>query len=248
MKIFGGCEVRKNLKFKYGKNLLANNKNYFYEYHISNNNYQIDTPTNTTCTIYIIKSKPDSKISIANKNYLLKRGMSFDHIKNKKVILDKKNVEFLLVGSFKSDKKCKLKITNYLKHYKVKKPWGYELWINGDKSKYVLKEIMIKKKFQTSLQYHRKKTETNMIFNGKAKLIYRSKKNKILENTSTKDLSNTNLNSVSLVDVKPYNLHRIKALTDIKLYETSTNHLDDVVRIMDDSNRKSGRIHAEHKK
>ena len=59
MKILGGCEVRKNLKFKYGKNLLANNKNYFYEYHISNNNYQLDTPTNTTCTIYIIKSKPN---------------------------------------------------------------------------------------------------------------------------------------------------------------------------------------------
>lgn len=248
MRILGGCEVKQNLKFKYGRNLLANNKNYFYEYHKSNNNYQIDIPKNTACSIYIIKYKPNSKILIADKKYPLKKGMSFNQIRNKKVSLNKKNVEFLLVGSLKENKNCKLKITNYLKHYKVKKPWGYELWINGDKSKYVLKEIMIKKNFQTSLQYHRKKTETNMIFNGKAKLVYRRRKAKILKNTSKKDLSNINLNSISLVDVKPYNLHRIKALTDIKLYETSTNHLDDVVRIMDDSNRKSGRIHAEHKK
>ena len=87
-----------------------------------------------------------------------------------------------------------------------------------------------------------------MIFDGSAKLVFRKKRSKTLENTTVRDLSSINLKNVSLIDVKPYNLHRIKALTNIKLYETSTNHLDDVVRIMDDSNRKSGRIQSEHKK
>ena len=248
MRILGGCAVRQNLKFKYERNLLANNKNYFYEYHVSSKNYQLEPSKETTFTIFIIKNKPNSNILIKNKKYSLKKGMSFDQIKNKKINIDKKDVEFILVGSLKKNKNSKLKVTSYSKHYKVNKPWGYELWINGDKSKYVLKEIVIKKSFQTSLQYHRQKTETNMIFDGSAKLVFRKKRSKTLENTTIRDLSSIKLKNVSLVDVKPYNLHRIKALTNIKLYEASTNHLDDVVRIMDDSNRKSGRIQSEHKK
>jgi len=43
-------------------------------------------------------------------------------------------------------------------------------------------------------------------------------------------------------------LHRLKAASDIKLYEVSTNFLDDVIRVSDDTNRKSGRINSEHKR
>jgi hypothetical protein len=41
-------------------------------------------------------------------------------------------------------------------------------------------------------------------------------------------------------------LHRLEAITDILLYETSTPHLDDVVRVTDDSKRPNGRIEQEH--
>jgi len=48
------------------------------------------------------------------------------------------------------------------------------------------------------------------------------------------------------VDVPPNAVHRVEALTDIVLYETSTPHLDDVIRIQDDAARKNGRILTEH--
>jgi len=48
------------------------------------------------------------------------------------------------------------------------------------------------------------------------------------------------------VDVMPLTLHRLEAVTDILLYETSTPHLDDVVRILDDSRRPDGRLEQEH--
>ena len=51
-----------------------------------------------------------------------------------------------------------------------------------------------------------------------------------------------------VVNVRPNIVHRIKALTDISLYEVSTPHLSDVIRIADDNNRKSGKILKEHRK
>ena len=44
----------------------------------------------------------------------------------------------------------------------------------------------------------------------------------------------------------PGNIHRIQAITDILLYEVSTPHLDDVVRLQDDNKRPDGRIKEEH--
>jgi hypothetical protein len=41
-------------------------------------------------------------------------------------------------------------------------------------------------------------------------------------------------------------LHRLEAISDVLLYETSTPHLDDVVRVTDDSKRPHGRIEKEH--
>ena len=42
-------------------------------------------------------------------------------------------------------------------------------------------------------------------------------------------------------------LHRLKAASDIKLYEVSTNFLDDVIRVSDDQQGR-GRINSEHKR
>ena len=49
------------------------------------------------------------------------------------------------------------------------------------------------------------------------------------------------------ITIKPNTIHRIKALTNLILYEASTPELDDVIRISDDSDRKHGLIKKEHK-
>ena len=48
---------------------------------------------------------------------------------------------------------------------KVNKPWGYEKWIADGKPnfKYVLKEILFKSNFKSSIQFHEFKEETNYV-------------------------------------------------------------------------------------
>jgi mannose-6-phosphate isomerase len=130
--------------------------------------------------------------------------------------------------------------------YRVNKPWGHELWINNQHPCYAFKEIYIKQGYKTSLQYHRFKQETNVLLKGKALLHY--KNNIKIENDyiCDKDISFVELNSISIINIQPNTIHRLEALTDILLYETSTPNLDDVVRLVDDSGRPSGRIDKEH--
>ena len=73
------------------------------------------------------------------------------------------------------------------------------------------------------------------------------------KNIPNKLIKNYNLNSIKLkkfssVYVKPYVVHRIHALNKIVLYEASTNQLNDVIRIQDDTSRPNGLISNEHKK
>jgi hypothetical protein len=42
-------------------------------------------------------------------------------------------------------------------------------------------------------------------------------------------------------------IHRMVAKTDLRFVESSTPHLDDVVRLQDDANRPDGKIESEHK-
>ena len=89
--------------------------------------------------------------------------------------------------------------------------------------------------------------ETNIIFDGMAELSY--KNSGAIDNleVTKKDISFKKLSSVSKIFVKPNIIHRIKALTNLMLYEASTPELDDVIRISDDFNRKHGLIKKEHK-
>ena len=98
------------------------------------------------------------------------------------------------------------------------------------------------------MQYHNYKMETNLLMNGVANLVY--KKNRKIENkqVKTKDLGVKKINSISSIFVEPKVLHRIQAISNITLFETSTPHLDDVVRVSDDQNRVNGLIRSEHKK
>ena len=57
---------------------------------------------------------------------------------------------------------------------KVEKDWGHEIWLASyyNDSKYALKEIMIRKSFQSSIQFHEFKHETTYVQSGKGLLHY----------------------------------------------------------------------------
>ena len=157
--------------------------------------------------------------------------------------------EFLVAGT---SQPCmeeeKLILTRAAELYKVRKPWGYELWFNNQHPCYALKQIHIKSGQRTSLQYHRHKRETSVLFEGHAKLHY--KHNKLIANdcVTPGDITPVDIFPVSSVDIIPNTLHRLEAVSDIILYEASTPHLDDVIRVQDDTQRPNGRISHEHEK
>lgn len=131
---------------------------------------------------------------------------------------------------------------------RVSKPWGYELWLNNEHPKYAFKEIFIKKGTKTSLQYHRMKRETNVLVSGAAVLHYCGNSEAQIDLVQPADIAQIQLNAIASIDVFPNTLHRLEALEDVLLFETSTPNLDDVVRIQDDASRGHGRIQSEHGK
>ena len=155
----------------------------------------------------------------------------------------------LLVGcGAASSGQQKLDLLQLSQLKRVEKPWGYEVWITGEHPGYCLKKIFIKAGTKTSLQYHRQKRETNVLFEGTARFHF--KKNPLVANddVTATDLDSSELVPMSSIDVFPFTLHRLEAVTDILLYEVSTPHLNDVVRVADDTKRPDGRINSEHEK
>ncbi|KKR05369.1 MAG: cupin [Candidatus Peregrinibacteria bacterium GW2011_GWC2_39_14] len=107
------------------------------------------------------------------------------------------------------------------------KPWGKEIWFAHTKQ-YAGKILCLKKGHRFSLQYHEKKTETQYIYKGSAKLTFGNKKNK---------LTTRILKTGDKIDILPYTIHRIQALSDLEIFEVSTPELNDVVKIEDDYGR-----------
>jgi mannose-6-phosphate isomerase-like protein (cupin superfamily) len=140
-----------------------------------------------------------------------------------------------------------IEIARAADHYRVSKPWGHELWFNGEHPAYVLKEVFIRGGNRTSLQYHHFKEETNLLLSGTASLVYKADPAVANDDAREPDLASTTIQSPSFVHIVPGVLHRLIAESDVLLYEASTPHLDDVVRVQDDSGRQHGRIATEHR-
>lgn len=104
----------------------------------------------------------------------------------------------------------------------VKKPWGYEL-IFADTEHYVGKILHVEEGEQLSLQYHELKDETIFVSTGKLEL-------EIKEND---ELIAHVLNPGESRHIPPGTVHRMRAITTCDIFEVSTPHLDDVVRIED---------------
>jgi mannose-6-phosphate isomerase len=157
------------------------------------------------------------------------------------------DVELLVAGAPEAD--AQASETRHFKASEIKKvskPWGHELWFHGGHPQYAFKEIFVKAGTKTSLQYHRHKQETNILFAGDAVLHYKSDPNASIDAPSLESMATLPLTPVSSVDVTPFVLHRLEAVTDILLYEVSTPFLDDVVRVSDDTARPDGHIETEH--
>ena len=142
---------------------------------------------------------------------------------------------------------------------KVKKPWGYEKWIADGipNFKYALKEIFFKMGYKTSIQFHEFKEETNYVQSGEG-IFYFSENHidvkKFQNHEYTKEeIENiiVNLQKIKLspgvvIHVKPSTVHRVEAITDLTMIESSTVDLDDVFRLNDEWNRGDGKIEEEH--
>jgi mannose-6-phosphate isomerase-like protein (cupin superfamily) len=109
----------------------------------------------------------------------------------------------------------------------VKKPWGEEVWF-AQTENYAGKILKVNKGHRLSLQFHRKKSETQLIYKGIAKLTF----GQTLDN-----LQEMILNPGDKFDIAPPMIHRIEALEDLEIFEVSTPELDDVVKIEDDYGR-----------
>lgn len=106
----------------------------------------------------------------------------------------------------------------------VDKPWGREIWW-AVTDKYVGKILEVKRGHSLSLQYHREKLESMYFSKGEAELTVGDETRKVGEGFS--------------VTIPPGTLHRITAITDVTIFEISTPHLQDVVRVQDEYGRAS---------
>ena len=114
---------------------------------------------------------------------------------------------------------------------KIEKPWGYEI-LFAETPHYAGKIIAVREGERLSLQYHKRKDETLYLYSGRM-LLYTGPDE---QNGSEAEMSPGDAQRIT-----PGEVHRITALEDCVLFEVSTPHLDDVVRLQDDHGRAEGK-------
>jgi len=136
-----------------------------------------------------------------------------------------------------------------LSGYVVRKPWGHEVWYTANLPEpgYAVKQIHMLVGYQSSLQSHRRKAETNFVIDGEAT---------VLNGAQAPDDVGLPVNVAALPlavhpagtgwSSAPNVLHRVIANSAYTAIEVSTPELDDVIRWADDTGRSHGRIQAEH--
>jgi mannose-6-phosphate isomerase len=105
----------------------------------------------------------------------------------------------------------------------IEKPWGHEE-IFAETGTYVGKILVIRAGHALSLQYHEVKEETLRVLDGELDMI---------TGPDVDTLQPIRMSAGVVFHVAPGELHRMVAVTDCRLLEVSTNHLDDVVRLED---------------
>ena len=113
----------------------------------------------------------------------------------------------------------------------VTKPWGKEV-IWAETHDYVGKLLYINEGHKLSLQYHEQKEETILVVSGELELP--------VSGQGRRGISTLKLSEGATYHVTPHTIHRFAATlgSNVVLAEVSTNHLDDVVRLEDEYDRK----------
>lgn len=241
---FGGNLIGKIEPQISGQQVIATSPYFFYYHKLSEGADAF--LTSSSQVVYMITP---GTIVVQKKSFAVAAGdtIFLNNQNNASMASMNQCTQFVICGSDASQSHSpKFEIVSEHKSKKVVKPWGYELWMSGENSPFALKKIVIKSGTKTSLQYHQEKRETNLIWGGEAKLHYKSTQTPN-DLVTASDISCTQLSMGHFIDICPNNIHRIEAVSDLVLLEASTPHLDDVIRIADDSSRPSGRIQAEHK-
>lgn len=100
----------------------------------------------------------------------------------------------------------------------VEKPWGREIWW-AVTDQYVGKLLEVRAGQSLSLQYHERKLETMFFQSGQARL-------RLGEEW-------LDAGPGKVVTIPPGTVHQLVAVTDVRVIEVSTPHLDDVIRLSD---------------
>jgi mannose-6-phosphate isomerase len=106
---------------------------------------------------------------------------------------------------------------------RVDKPWGWEL-VFAETDSYVGKLLFVRAGEALSLQYHEVKDESWLVQEGRARLEL---------GEVGGDLEPVEIEPGDVFRFRPGTVHRVTATEDLLVFEVSTPHLDDVVRLED---------------
>ncbi|HEY8280050.1 MAG TPA: cupin domain-containing protein [Bdellovibrionota bacterium] len=109
----------------------------------------------------------------------------------------------------------------------VPKPWGHEVIFAKTKD-YVGKILVIKAGHKLSLQFHKVKEETIYLRSGEMRFVIEDDQGQLEE---------VLLMPGESFHILPNRKHRMIAVQDCEVFEVSTPHLDDVVRLEDSYGR-----------
>ena len=105
---------------------------------------------------------------------------------------------------------------------RVEKPWGYELrW--AETSRYVGKVIHVDAGHALSLQYHKVKEETILLWSGRIEFEIEEDGQRVTREMTPGQSAH----------ITPGTVHRMTAIEDSDIFEVSTPELQDVVRLED---------------
>ena len=110
----------------------------------------------------------------------------------------------------------------------VDKPWGHEIIYTPAEAPAIGKILHVKAGKKLSLQYHDEKAETLCLISGEGKLILSDSNGKQQEITMEKEKG---------YFIRPGQIHRIIAVSDIIVIEPSTAETGNTFRLEDDYSR-----------
>ena len=109
----------------------------------------------------------------------------------------------------------------------VMKPWGHEVIFAVTKD-YVGKILVIKAGHQLSLQFHKVKEESIYLSDGEMRFLIENERGEMDEHLMQAGQS---------YHIPPNRKHRMIATKDCEVFEVSSPHLEDVVRLEDSYGR-----------